>query len=269
VGVSARRRRGALHRELWGPGIASRRDALHYAHRRVLDHVLELCPSGQARVVDFGCGVGAGALYLAERITADVHGIALSPRQVAYGRRRPGRRARSLRGRCEFHEGDFCALAPAVERAVAGADVAYAIESFVHAPSAAAFFAQAAAALRPAGRLVIIDDLIAGRGSASHPLIDTFRSGWHVETLLSAAEAACVATGSGFDLMSHTSLSPYMRLGRPRDRLIRALQPLLRGGSRYSYWCQSMVGGDALQRCHQTGLLEYGELVLVRSPPSP
>ena len=56
-----------------------------------------------------------------------------------------------------------------------------------------------------------------------------------------------------------------MRLGRPRDGVIRALQPVLRGGRRFSMWCQSLVGGDALQRCHQAGLMEYDELVLVRS----
>jgi SAM-dependent methyltransferase len=266
---------GALHRELWGPGTADRRDALHYVHRRVLDQVTALCPSGRARVVDLGCGVGAGALYLAERVPAEVHGVSLSPRQVAHARRLARRRAGALRGSCTFHEGDFCALPAAVVDAIAGADLACAIESFVHAASAPAFFEQAAAALRPGGRLVVIDDLVAGAApdrpaaagaAAAHPLVEAFRAGWHVHSLLGAAEVAAIAARAGFELAAHTSLSPYMRLGRPRDRLIRALQPLLRRGSRYSYWCQSLVGGDALQRCHQLGLLEYAELVLVRGP---
>ena len=42
---------------------------------------------------------------------------------------------------------------------LAGFDLAFAIESFVHADPAAAFFAQAAHALRPGGALVVIDDV--------------------------------------------------------------------------------------------------------------
>ena len=257
---------GAIHRELWGPGIADRRDALHYVHRRMLEHAVSLRPSGDARIVDLGCGVGAGALYLAERIPADLHGISISPRQVELARRRAGR-AGALRGSCAFHEADFCALPDEVTIAVAGADLAYAVEAFVHAPSAAAFFGQAARLVRQGGRLVLVDDFLAGdTDSTENTLLDDFRAGWQINTLLSGTAAAALAREAGFELAGQTRLSPYMNLGRPRDRLIRAVQPLLRRGRRYSYWFQSLVGGDALQRCHQTGVLSYDELVFVRAP---
>jgi hypothetical protein len=54
------------------------------------------------------------------------------------------------------------------------------------------------------------------------------------------------------------------RLGRPRDRLVRAAQPVLRRLTSRSVWAQSMVGGDALQQCHQQGLLAYRLLRFVR-----
>ena len=47
------------------------------------------------------------------------------------------------------------------------------------------------------------------------------------------------------------------RLGRPRDRFIHALLPLLRRVRSRSMWAQSLIGGDALQHCHRAGLLEY------------
>ena len=46
------------------------------------------------------------------------------------------------------------------------------------------------------------------------------------------------------------------RLGRPRDRFIHAVLPPLRRASQRSYWAQSLVGGDALQHCLRTGLIE-------------
>jgi SAM-dependent methyltransferase len=258
---------GALHRELWGPGTSDRNDAVHYIHRRVLEQVTGLCPSGRARVVDFGCGVGAGAIYLAERIAADVHGISLSPRQVTHAERRAARRGSALAGTCHFHEADFCRLPLSLVDRVAGADLVYAIEAFVHADSATAFFDQVAQVLRPGGLLVLVDDVLTDSGvrADGHPAIDEFRAGWQVGNLLSTPRAVELAAASGLALVSRTNLSGYMRLGRPRDHLVHALQPVLRRGQRHSHWCRSLVGGDALQRCHRAGLLDYDELVLVRS----
>ena len=46
--------------------------------------------------------------------------------------------------------------------------------------------------------------------------------------------------------------------------MIRAAQPVLRRVRSRSVWAESLVGGDALQRCHWAGLLEYRLLRFVR-----
>jgi hypothetical protein len=71
---------------------------------------------------------------------------------------------------------------------------------------------------------------------------------------------------AGLDLVASRDLSSLQRLGRPRDRLLRAAQPVLRQLLGRSVWVDSLVGGDALQRCHQQGLLEYRLLRFVRRP---
>lgn len=96
-------------------------------------------------------------------------------------------------------------------------------------------------------------------------MVDDFRSGWQVTSLLSTEQAVELAAGSGLAPVSRSGLSPYMRLARPRDRAVRVLQPLLRRAAHHSHWCRSLVGGDALQRCHLAGLLVYDELVLIRT----
>ena len=235
----------AIHRELWGPGVATRGEAVHHAHALLLD---ELGP-GDRRVLDLGCGVGTAALYLARRRAVQVVGVTISPVQVRLADRYAARGAQ--RGDVRFVAADFTAL-PAD---LTGFDLAFAIEAFVHAVSAAAFFDGAARALRPGGALVIIDDV--RPGDRDDPALDDFRAGWHAPSVLPVAEIEALAGGAGLVPVASTDLSDLQRLGRPRDRVIHAALPLLRRMAGRSVWAQSLVGGDALQHCHRAGLLQY------------
>ena len=243
----------AIHRELWGPGVSTRSEAVHHAHALVLD---ELGPHDR-RVLDLGCGVGTAALYLADRLPVEVVGVSISPEQVrlaeryaAQGGPRPGT--------VQFRLADFTDLPDDL----AEVDLAFAIESFVHADPAAAFFREAARVLRPGGALVVIDDV--RTGDPADPRLADFRAGWHAPNVVSVDEAAGLAADAGLRLVGSRDLSPRQRLRRPRDRVVSAAQPLLRLGRGRSMWADSMVGGDALQRCHLDGVLEYRLLRFVR-----
>ena len=244
----------AIHRELWAPGVTSRAQAVHQAHALVLD---QLAPQDR-RVLDLGCGVGAASFYLARRRPVEVVAVSISPAQVRLAERFAAG-AGPMAGRVRFQLADFTAL-PAH---VGGFDLAFAIESFVHADPAAAFFAEAGRVLRPGGTLVVIDDVLVG--DPADPLVEAFRAGWHAPSVLAVPEAARLAAAAGLDLVASRDLSPLQRLGRPRDRFIRSIQPVLRRLHHRSEWARSLVGGDALQRCHRAGLLEYRLLRFTRT----
>ncbi len=248
-------RHRALHRELWGPGVTNRGAALHHAHALVLD---ELGQDDQ-RVLDLGCGVGTAALYVAQRRQVEVVGVSISPEQIRLANRFADRGPR-LPGRTRFEVGDFTALA----EHLTGFDLAFAIESFVHADPASAFFHDVAGALQPGGALVVVDDFLTGDRADAR--LDDFKTGWHAPSLVTVPEAAAFAADAGLDLVASRDLSPMQRLGRPRDRLVHAAQPLLRRAQGRSLWAQSLVGGDALQACHRAGLVEYRLLRFVRRP---
>ena len=62
----------------------------------------------------------------------------------------------------------------------------------------------------------------------SHPAaahsIEHFCRGWHINTLLEPDQLRQVALRAGFRHVSTLDLSPYLEIGRPRDRAIAILE---------------------------------------------
>ncbi|MGH3336903.1 MAG: SAM-dependent methyltransferase, partial [Nocardioides sp.] len=198
------------------------------------------------------------ALYAARQRPVDVVGVSISPEQIRLAKRFASR-GDPLRGTARFEVGDFTEL----PEHLTAFDLAFAIESFVHADPAPAFFHEVAGALRPGGALIIVDDFLTG--SRADGRLDDFRAGWHASSLMTVPEAAALSGEAGLALVASRDLSPLQRLGRRRDRFVHALQPALRRAQGRSLWAQSLVGGDALQACHRDGLLEYRLLRFQRS----
>src|SRR5262249_47346787 len=160
--------------------VVSREAAFHYVEgeiaalaRTLLAGPADAAPSEPLHIVDLGCGVGASLCYLASQLPMRGTGVTLSPIQVEIAAQRIAEADLSSRVVCV--EGDYSNLPPGVGTA----DLAYAIESFVHAPSPGAFFDQCHRLVRPGGLLVICDDV---RGDIDHEdagrTIDEFCRGW-------------------------------------------------------------------------------------------
>jgi tocopherol O-methyltransferase len=102
-----------------------------------------------ARVLDVGCGFGAGALWLADRYDARVLGWTLSRAQARIAAR--ARRRRPAGARTVFALAD-AATWPARPGSV---DVVWIVECLEHLPDRRAALAAAARTLRPGGRLAL------------------------------------------------------------------------------------------------------------------
>jgi cyclopropane fatty-acyl-phospholipid synthase-like methyltransferase len=203
--------------------------------------------------------VGASLCYLAERLPIRGTGVTLSHAQAVMAGQFIAEAGLSERVECL--EGDYTDLPPTIRPA----DLAYAIESFVHGPAPERFFDQSHRVLKPGGRLVICDDI---RASESVPVaertVEEFTRGWHINTLLTRDDMIAMAGSAGFDHESSVDLTPMLDLGRPRDRAIAVSVALLKwlpyAGDRYDY----VIGGDALQTCLTKGWIRY-ELNVFRS----
>jgi SAM-dependent methyltransferase len=245
---------GSIHRAVWAPGVSTREGAFRYVEDQIAAVAGEYLPASlPAHVVDLGCGVGASLCYLASRlplITAT--GVTLSGVQAALARERV--EDAGLAARVVCIEGDFAAL-PA---GIANADLAFAIESFVHGTDPRAFLGEAARILRPGGILVVCDDVLSGVAPpAGHRVLEAFRRGWHVNTLIDGEALRGLAAAAGFGHLGTRDLTPSLQLGRPRDRAFRVVAPLLRLLPRVAPRLANISGGAALQTALARGWIRY------------
>lgn len=257
---------GAIHRCVWMPGTASTAEAADTVNRLVLERLDGSVPAGEGRVLDLGCGVGATVIRLATAMDAWVTGVTISRVQAEIGAKRLA--AEGLTERCQIIRADFAEL-PAQPRyhAMVG------IESMVHSPSLATLIPSLAARLYPGGRLVLCDDWMTDKDRrlpARERCLAQFRAGWRIGSLHTVAEVAAMAEDAGLRLREDLDLTPYLRLGRPRDRLIdvvvgaAGVLPHLRDRLVNRAFWATIIGGSALQRGLSRRWLEYRLLVLER-----
>jgi tocopherol O-methyltransferase len=210
--------------------------------------------------VDLGCGVGASLCYLAALLPMRGTGITLSPVQAEFAARRIRRAGLSDRLTCLA--GDYSNL----PRDLPSADVAFAIESFAHAPDPEVFFGECRRLIRPGGLLAICDDFRrAGAGAAATKVIEQFRHGWRINTLVTDSELDALARAAGFDHVSTVRLSPYLEIRRVRDRLIGVLLWLTRHVPPARRRLEHLAGGHALQTCLSRGWVGYDLAVFRRT----
>jgi len=250
----------AIHRAIWAPGVTTREQSFHYVEDRILEWLPAL--GATPHVVDLGCGICGSLCYMAERVSLRGTGITLSPVQARLGAKQI--RGRGLSNRVTCIEGDYTQL-PA---GTATADLAFAIESFVHGPAPDRFFAEAARLIRPGGLLVICDDLLK---DATDPkaarALDRFARGWHINSLLTRDALTRLARDAGFVQEEATDLTPWLELGRPRDRVVAALVAMFGWLPLEESRFGMLAGGSALQTCLRRGWIGY-ELVRFRRGPS-
>ncbi len=252
---------GVIHRAVWGPGTTSRAQAFHYVHDQIaeLARSLGATPARVPHVLDLGCGIGASLCYLADRLPIRGTGVTVSPVQARLAARRI--RDARLADRLTCLEADFSHLPDGV----GPVDLAYAIESFVHASAPDRFFAQCGRVVRSGGLLVICDDFMRPPTTvAAARAVERFCRGWHINTLLGQDELRTLARAAGFEHHSTVDLSPWLEVRRPRDRAIALLDALLGWlplGERFDY----LAGGSALQQCLARGWIEYDLTVFRRS----
>lgn len=253
---------GAIHRAVWGPGVTTRAAAFRYLDDLVAADLATLGQPVEGRhVIDLGCGVGGSLCHLAAKLPVRATGITVSAVQAAEAGRRV--RAAGLADRVTIVEGDYCEIPPEVGQA----DLAFAIESFVHGPEPAAFLEQCRRIIRGGGLLVIADDFVQRpTPPEARSTLDDFRRGWHINTLIDRDALTALAERADFDRVRTVDLTPWLELDRPRDRVIALAAAVLRRVPRLAHRFAPQLGGTALQTALKRGWITFDYVVFRRRP---
>lgn len=238
----------AIHIALWPEGTATVADAMEVSHRLILEQIE---PLNLIRVADLGCGMGAALVYMDRHLSPEVelHGLTLGTPSIES----------SETSRIHIRHGDF----HHADELLPPCTAAFCIEAIAHSNDPAKFFTAAARLMEKGGKLLIIDDVVMHTDAPSKSLA-TYRAHWLAPGVQPLDHIVQWANDAGFSLQSSQNLTPWIRLGRPRDHLIRWSRPLWSWLTQTSEYAKSLSGGDARQMCLQNGETEFRLLEFVR-----
>ncbi len=216
-------------------------------------------PAG-GRVLDVGCGVGGPALYLAGTLGFTVDGGPLSAAQAERANEKA--RAAGLAERARFHRMDALSTGYPDD----AFDAVWALESLMHIPDRAAFFAEALRLLRPGGTLAVAswtvrDGELAGperdlvRQILHHQVMPGFSSLDQHERLARAAGFAAVASADWSEAVAN-SWDPAFTLVPAVERGPSAMRELAR--ERGVDVLGFFHAGPLMKRGFDSGVMRYG-----------
>src|SRR5262249_54285560 len=99
---------------------------------------------------------------------------------------------------------------------------------------------------------------------AARRVLDQFRRGWRVNTLIDGEALRTLATAAGFEHLWTHDFTSWLELGRPRGLWFRVLAPLLRLLRRVSPLLANVSCGAALQTALARGWIRYEFAVFER-----
>ncbi len=196
-----------IYREIWGEHVhhglwRNGRETVAEATDALSDLVAtQLAPNPGDHLVDIGCGYGATAERLAERLKVEVTGFTLSEEQA--------RVARTRRGPLTFHVRDWLSSGTPD----ASFAHAYAIESTEHMADKPSLFREAARTLKPGGRFVVcawLSEDSPSRWRIRHLLEPICREG-RLPGMGTRAEYERWASEAGFRTAGYQDLSRQVR----------------------------------------------------------
>lgn len=180
-----------LHYGFWDAQTHTHDEALNNQFKQVVEKA-EV--KKNMKVLDAGCGVGGGAIYIARHTGASVTGITISPDQVAEAR--SNAKHANVERKAEFLLADYTKM-PFADQSF---DVVFAIESACYAYPKQSFLKEAYRVLKPGGTLVTSDGYTTRKPNSEEEkkILTRFCEGWRLKELIDVNQMTRAIKDSGF-----------------------------------------------------------------------
>ena len=246
----------AMHRGLAAPGAAAPPSP------EALDALLleRLASAREPDLLDAGCGFGGTVFRWRSRLGGRFDGLTLSAVQAEIATAHAARHG--LGDDCRFFVRSYDLPPPR------SYDLILAIESLVHSADIDRTIRNLAGALKPRGRIAVVDDMPDGALADCDKDFTQFRRGWRCARPPRADDFARAFRAANLELEENDDLTAWLR---PRslarigtlaalNRLAYALAPAAAARA----MLDSYLGGLALERLYWRGAMTYRLLVARR-----
>jgi cyclopropane fatty-acyl-phospholipid synthase-like methyltransferase len=152
------------------------------------------------KVLDAGCGVGGGSIFLAKQ-GCNVVGISLSEKQVDYATSNGEKN--NLNGRLSFLQMDYCHT----DFSDQSFDIVWGCESICYAGNKEQFIKEAYRLLKSGGRLVVADGFVSKFENNDHSVIRNWLDGWQVNYLETPDRFRQFMLATGFSDVQYRDIS--------------------------------------------------------------
>lgn len=239
----------SIHQPVWRQESFTKDQALHYPHELIISQINKLRGVDEEilHIADFGSGVGASVKYLSDHYPDDFfYAITISKAQNDIARNWLQRKKN-----IKCIEGNFINFNFNHEL-----NCIFQIESFNHVLEREKLLKQIKKSLASKGYWIILDDFLTKEGLTSK-WIDQYEKGWVLGKIEFLPKLMEHAASVGLELLHQQDLTPYLRLGRPRDKLIKVLNPLISQLAGVNHYARSWYGGLGRQESLRRGLISY------------
>lgn len=180
-----------MHCGFWDEHTKTRDEAIINQFKFLIDKAKI---NNKMHILDAGCGVGGGAIYISKNTGARSTGITISPEQVVESKRNAAKVGVSKL--ITFHCMDFMKT----DFPDNSFDVVFGIESICYAYPKRIFFKEMYRILKPGGMLIINDGYVRRepRNHVERELRGAMCSGWHMPELVHYQDIARMIREAGF-----------------------------------------------------------------------
>ncbi|NJN88348.1 MAG: methyltransferase domain-containing protein [Leptolyngbyaceae cyanobacterium SL_7_1] len=254
-----------MHHGYYGADGRDRKER-RQAQIDLIEELIQWTPIKQAsQVVDIGCGIGGSSLYLAEKFSASVQGITLSPVQANRASERA--QAAGLADRVQFQVADALAM-PFGDRAF---DLVWSLESGEHMPNKVKFLQECYRVLQPGGTLMMATwchrpvTPTTPLTANEHRHLEDIYQAYRLPYVISLPEYEAIARAIGFQSIRtvdwSTAVAPFWNVVIDSALTPEAVLGLVRSG-----WItvQAALSLGLMQRGYERGLVRFGVLCATR-----